>query len=218
IQEGNVGLMKAVKRFDPAQNVRLVSYALHWIKAEIHEYILKNWRLVKIATTKAQRKLFFNLRSMKGELDSEAMAGSESLSPQQVATMAGQLKVKARDVSEMEARFAGGDIALEGHVDDDGEQSYAPIAYLADTRTEPTQVLAHRQADWVQSEGIEHALGQLDERSRHIVTQRWLRDSDEGGSMTLHELADQYGVSAERIRQIEAAAMKKMRGALELYR
>jgi RNA polymerase sigma-32 factor len=217
IQEGNIGLMKAVKRFDPAQGVRLVSYALHWIKAEIHEYILRNWRLVKIATTKAQRKLFFNLRSLKGELDGQAMAGSESLSPRQVARVANELNVKPAEVVEMEARFAGGDIALDGHTDDDGEQTFAPIAYLADTATEPTQVLANRQKDWLQSEGIAKALDALDDRSRRIVTERWLRDSDDGGGKTLHELAAEYGVSAERIRQIEVAAMKKMRKSLELY-
>jgi RNA polymerase sigma-32 factor len=213
IQEGNVGLMKAVKRFDPAHDVRLVSYALHWIKAEIHEYIIKNWRLVKIATTKAQRKLFFNLRSMKNALEKD----SESLSSADVASVAKKLNVSTGDVLEMEARFSGGDIAMDGHTTDDGEDSYAPVAYLSDANSEPMQVLANRQRDRLQSEGIAAALDQLDERSRRIVAERWLRDSDDGGGMTLHELAAEYGVSAERIRQIEVAAMKKMRNSLELY-
>jgi RNA polymerase sigma-32 factor len=213
IQEGNVGLMKAVKRFDPAHDVRLVSYALHWIKAEIHEYIIKNWRLVKIATTKAQRKLFFNLRSMKNALEKD----SESLSSADVASVAKKLNVSTGDVLEMEARFSGGDIAMDGHTTDDGEDSYAPVAYLSDANSEPMQVLANRQRDRLQSEGIAAALDQLDERSRRIVAERWLRDSDDGGGMTLHELAAEYGVSAERIRQIEVAAMKKMRSSLELY-
>jgi RNA polymerase sigma-32 factor len=213
IQEGNVGLMKAVKRFDPAHDVRLVSYALHWIKAEIHEYIIKNWRLVKIATTKAQRKLFFNLRSMKNALEKD----SESLSSADVASVAKKLNVSTSDVLEMEARFSGGDIAMDGHTTDDGEDSYAPVAYLSDANSEPMQVLANRQRDRLQSEGIAAALDQLDERSRRIVAERWLRDSDDGGGMTLHELAAEYGVSAERIRQIEVAAMKKMRNSLELY-
>jgi RNA polymerase sigma-32 factor len=213
IQEGNIGLMKAVKRFDPEQNVRLVSYAMHWIKAEIHEYILKNWRLVKIATTKAQRKLFFNLRSMKGELDSHG----DSLSETNIAKVASQLNVKRSDVIEMEARFSGGDVAIDGNPDDESEAKFAPIAYLADATQEPTQVLATRQKDMLQSEGLTQALDALDERSRRIVSERWLRDSDEGGGMTLHELAAEYGVSAERIRQIEVAAMKKMRGTLEAF-
>jgi RNA polymerase sigma-32 factor len=213
IQEGNIGLMKAVKRFDPDQNVRLVSYAMHWIKAEIHEYVMKNWRLVKIATTKAQRKLFFNLRSMKGELDSHG----DSLSDTNIEKVAKNLNVKRSDVIEMEARFAGGDVAIDGGTTDDGEEAYAPIAYLADTTNEPVQVLANRQRDALQSEGITQALESLDERSRRIVSERWLRDNDDGGSMTLHELAAEYGVSAERIRQIEVAAMKKMRSSLEAF-
>lgn len=213
IQEGNVGLMKAVKRFDPAHDVRLVSYALHWIKAEIHEYIIKNWRLVKIATTKAQRKLFFNLRSLKNALEKD----SDSLTSSDVAAVAKKLNVSTGDVLEMEARFSGGDIAMDGHTTDDGEDSYAPVAYLSDANSEPMQVLANRQRDRLQSEGIAAALDQLDERSRRIVAERWLRDSDDGGGLTLHELAAEYGVSAERIRQIEVAAMKKMRKSLELY-
>jgi RNA polymerase sigma-32 factor len=218
IQEGNIGLMKAVKRFDPTQGVRLVSYAMHWIKAEIHEYILKNWRMVKVATTKAQRKLFFNLRSMKQGLKSEALDADthrSTLTPTEVASVAHELNVKADEVIEMETRLSGGDVALEPQTDD-GEESYAPIAYLADDSTEPTRALEARHRDWLSSDGITHALGTLDDRSRRIVEERWLKVNDDAsGGMTLHELAAEYGVSAERIRQIEVAAMKKMRKALE---
>lgn len=209
IQEGNIGLMKAVKRFDPTQNVRLVSYAMHWIKAEIHEYILRNWRTVKVATTKAQRKLFFNLRSHK--------QGLHAFTPDEIAGLAKELSVKREDVAEMERRMSGGDIALEGQVDD-GEETYAPIAYLADTRQEPSEVLATRQFDRLQSDGLSTALESLDARSRRIIQARWLNVADDGsGGSTLHELADEFGVSAERIRQIESSAMKKMRGALTAY-
>jgi RNA polymerase sigma-32 factor len=209
IQEGNIGLMKAVKRFDPEQNVRLVSYAMHWIKAEIHEYILRNWRMVKVATTKAQRKLFFNLRSHK--------QGLGAFTPDEIEGLAKELNVKREEVSEMETRLSGGDIALEGQVED-GEESYAPIAYLADSHSEPTAVLASRQRDRLQSDGIASALDALDARSRRIIEARWLKVEDDGsGGSTLHELADEFGVSAERIRQIEASAMKKMRGALTEY-
>lgn len=225
IQEGNVGLMKAVKRFDPTQGVRLVSYALHWIKAEIHEYILKNWRMVKVATTKAQRKLFFNLRSMKQGLKQDAgrHAGEgtdgetfrSTLTPAEVATVARELNVKPDEVIEMETRLSGGDVALEPQ-GDDGEEAFAPIAYLADDSTEPTRRLEARHRDWLSGDGIAHALGALDARSRRIVEERWLKvNDDSSGGMTLHELAAEYGVSAERIRQIEVAAMKKMRKALE---
>ncbi|MFY9511124.1 MAG: RNA polymerase sigma factor RpoH [Rubrivivax sp.] len=218
IQEGNVGLMKAVKRFDPEQGVRLVSYALHWIKAEIHEYILKNWRMVKVATTKAQRKLFFNLRSMKQGLKGDAADGEthrNTLTPAEVATVARELNVKPDEVIEMETRLSGGDVALEPQ-NDDGEESYAPIAYLADDSSEPTRRLEARHRDWLSGDGIAQALGALDERSRRIVEERWLKvNDDSSGGMTLHELAAEYGVSAERIRQIEVAAMKKMRKALE---
>jgi RNA polymerase sigma-32 factor len=218
IQEGNVGLMKAVKRFDPEQGVRLVSYALHWIKAEIHEYILKNWRMVKVATTKAQRKLFFNLRSMKQGLKVEAADGEthrNTLTPAEVAQVAGQLNVKPEEVVEMEMRLSGGDVALEPQ-NDDGEESYAPIAYLADDHNEPTRLIEARRRDWLSSDGIGQALDVLDERSRRIVEERWLKvNDDSSGGMTLHELAAVYGVSAERIRQIEVAALKKMRKALE---
>ncbi len=219
IQEGNVGLMKAVKRFDPEQGVRLVSYAMHWIKAEIHEYILKNWRMVKVATTKAQRKLFFNLRSMKQGMKSEAGAGDthrNTLTPAEVESMARSLNVKPDEVVEMEMRLSGGDVALEPQ-NDDGEESYAPIAYLADDSNEPTRRIEARHRDWLSGDGIAYALEALDARSRRIVEERWLKvNDDSSGGMTLHELAAEYGVSAERIRQIEVAAMKKMRKALEV--
>jgi len=218
IQEGNVGLMKAVKRFDPSQGVRLVSYALHWIKAEIHEYILRNWRMVKVATTKAQRKLFFNLRSMKQGLKSragEADTHRSTLTPAEIDIMARELNVKPAEVVEMETRLSGGDVALEPQ-NDDGEESFAPIAYLADESHEPTRVLEARGRDALSGDGIARALDQLDARSRRIVEERWLKVNDDAsGGMTLHELASEYGVSAERIRQIEAAAMKKMRKVLE---
>jgi len=217
IQEGNVGLMKAVKRFDPDQGVRLVSYAMHWIKAEIHEYILKNWRMVKVATTKAQRKLFFNLRSMKqsmkenaGDIDTHR----STLTQSEVDTLAKTLNVKREEVLEMETRLSGGDVALEPQ-NDDGEESYAPIAYLADDAAEPTHVLEARGRDWLAGDGIALALNALDPRSRRIVEERWLKvNDDSSGGMTLHDLAGEYGVSAERIRQIEVAAMKKMKKAL----
>jgi RNA polymerase sigma-32 factor len=210
IQEGNVGLMKAVKRFDPDRGVRLVSFAMHWIKAEIHEYILKNWRLVKVATTKAQRKLFFNLRSHK--------TGLHTFTPDEVEAVARELNVKREEVVEMEKRLSGGDIALEGQMDD-GEEEFAPIAYLKDENNEPTQVLESRQRDRLHSDGIAAALDRLDPRSRRIVEARWLKEDDSGnvGSATLHDLADEFGVSAERIRQIESAAMKKMKTALNAY-
>src|SRR5690606_22107672 len=208
IQEGNIGLMKAVKRFDPERGVRLVSFAMHWIKAEIHEYVLRNWRLVRIATTKAQRKLFFNLRSMK--------PGAQALSPDEIGDIAERLNVRERDVLEMETRLGGGDIALDAQVDD-GEESYSPSAYLAAPEAQPDQVIEARQLDRLQSEGIEQALSALDGRSRRIIETRWLRDADDGGTLTLHQLADEFGVSAERIRQIETKALQKMRGALAEY-
>lgn len=218
IQEGNVGLMKAVKRFDPTQGVRLVSYAMHWIKAEIHEYILKNWRMVKVATTKAQRKLFFNLRSMKQSLKDDGDAADthrSTLTQSEVDTLARTLNVKREEVLEMETRLSGGDIALEPQGDDGDEVPYAPIAYLADEANEPTRVLEARNRDWLAGDGIAMALDVLDPRSRRIVEERWLKvNDDSSGGMTLHDLASEYGVSAERIRQIEVAAMKKMRKAL----
>jgi len=206
IQEGNLGLMKAVKRYDPAQGARLVSYAIHWIKAEIHEYILKNWRLVKLATTKAQRKLFFNLRSNKPTLN--------ALSSSEVEALAKALDVKGTEVREMEMRLAGGDIALEG--DDSDEDAYAPIQWLADESQEPTHVMAASATSRLQGPLLDQALNGLDERSRDIVQSRWLSmDAEGNGTKTLHELAAEYGISAERVRQIETAALKKMRGLLE---
>ena len=217
IQEGNIGLMKAVKRFDPDQGVRLVSYAMHWIKAEIHEYILKNWRMVKVATTKAQRKLFFNLRSMKQSMKDDADAVDthrNTLTQSEVDTLAKTLNVKREEVLEMETRLSGGDVALEPQTDD-SEESFAPIAYLADEASEPTRVLEARNRDWLAGDGIALALDALDPRSRRIVEERWLKVNDDAsGGMTLHDLAAEYSVSAERIRQIEVAAMKKMRKAL----
>ncbi|WP_407659618.1 RNA polymerase sigma factor RpoH [Massilia endophytica] len=207
IQEGNIGLMKAVKRFDPDQGVRLVSYAMHWIKAEMHEYILKNWRLVKVATTKAQRKLFFNLRSHKQGLD--------AMTPTQIDQLAKMLDVKREEVIEMETRLSGRDIALESPTDDEDDK-FAPIAYLSSDQNEPTRVLEAEQVTRLQSEGLETALSKLDPRSRRIVEARWLAN-DDGSGATLHTLADEFGVSAERIRQIEAAALKKMKGALQAY-
>ena len=218
IQEGNVGLMKAVKRFDPDQGVRLVSYAMHWIKAEIHEYILKNWRVVKVATTKAQRKLFFNLRSMKHQFKGEEgndHVGRSGFSDSEIHRVAQELNVRPEDVIEMETRMSGGDVALEAPADDDHEGAIAPVAYLADEVHEPTRVIEAHRRDWLASDGIAMALDQLDERSRRVVEERWLKVNDDGsGGMTLHDLAAVYGVSAERIRQIEVAAMKKMRKAL----
>ncbi|WBY00483.1 RNA polymerase sigma factor RpoH [Ramlibacter tataouinensis] len=220
IQEGNIGLMKAVKRYDPDQGVRLVSYALHWIRAEIHEYILKNWRMVKVATTKAQRKLFFNLRSMKQGFkdDDGAQTHRETLTDAQIDVMARELNVKREEVIEMETRMAGGDVLLDPAPADDGEDAFGPIAYLSDASQEPTAVLESQQRDVMATDGIAAALDGLDERSRRIVEERWLKVNDDGsGGRTLHELAAEFGVSAERIRQIEAAAMKKMRKALAAY-
>jgi len=221
IQEGNIGLMKAVKRFDPDQGVRLVSYALHWIKAEIHEYILKNWRMVKVATTKAQRKLFFNLRSMKQGFKSDALDADthrETLSESEIDVMARELNVKRADVTEMETRLSGGDVMLDPGASDDGDDGYGPIAYLADAHHEPTAMIEAHQRDVLASDGIASALATLDDRSRRIVEERWLKVNDDGsGGMTLHDLAAVYGVSAERIRQIEVAAMKKMKKALVEY-
>jgi RNA polymerase sigma-32 factor len=202
IQEGNVGLMKAVKRFDPDRGVRLVSFAVHWIRAEMHEHILRNWRIVKIATTKAQRKLFFNLRSMK--------KGHAALTREETAEMASQLRVKPSDVSEMETRLGGQDISLEP-LSDDEEDNFGPISYLSNADEEPGRILEHEQTERLRSEGLAHALSSLDQRSRRIIEARWLREDD---TATLHELADEFGVSAERIRQIEAQAMKKMRALI----
>jgi RNA polymerase sigma-32 factor len=202
IQEGNVGLMKAVRRFDPERGVRLVSFALHWIRAEIHEYVLRNWRLVKIATTKAQRKLFFNLRSMK--------SGTGALTRKEASAIAKDLGVKPEEVFEMETRLSGKDIALEPQPGDEGE-ALTPIAYLTDTEAEPAQILERAESARTRSDGLHVALSKLDRRSRDVIEARWLREDDKA---TLQELADQYGVSAERIRQIESKALKMMRGQM----
>ena len=220
IQEGNIGLMKAVKRFDPDQGVRLVSYAMHWIKAEMHEYILKNWRMVKVATTKAQRKLFFNLRSMKQGFkdDADVATHRDTLTEDQINSMAKTLNVKREEVIEMEQRMSGGDVLLDPSPNDDGEDAFGPIVYLADATQEPTALMESRARDSLASDGIATALQGLDDRSRRIVEERWLKVNDDGsGGMTLHDLAAIYGVSAERIRQIEVAAMKKMKKVLAEY-
>ncbi|MCX7184576.1 MAG: RNA polymerase sigma factor RpoH [Nitrosospira sp.] len=201
IQEGNIGLMKAVKHYDPERGVRLISFAVYWIKAEIHEFVLRNWRLVKIATTKAQRKLFFSLRSMRQGLD--------TMNPEEVHAMAKQLGVKPEEVVEMETRFSGRDISLEP-LSDDEDEAYSPIAYLTDG-SEPSQLLEIKQTNRLHGEGLEQALAGLDARSRHIIEARWLREKD---NATLHDLAAELGISAERVRQIEVKAMQKMRGAL----
>lgn len=201
IQEGNIGLMKAVKRFDPERGVRLVSFAVHWIKAEIHEFIMRNWRLVKIATTKQQRKLFFNLRSMKQGLD--------TLSPHEVNAIATQLGVKPEEVVEMEKRFNGADVSLEPSSDDEDDR-FTPISYLTDGN-DPSQIVENNQLIQLREKGLQQSLESLDERSRHIIEARWLREKD---TATLHDLADELGVSAERIRQIEAKALQKIRGAM----
>jgi RNA polymerase sigma-32 factor len=202
IQEGNVGLMKAVRRFDPERGVRLVSFALHWIKAEMHEHILRNWRLVKIATTKAQRKLFFNLRSMK--------AGPGALTRREALSIAKDLGVKPEEVYEMETRLSGQDVALEPQPGEEGE-NLTPIAYLTDVEAEPAQIFERAEVSRNRSDGLRLALAKLDGRSRQVIEARWLREDDKA---TLQELADQYGVSAERIRQIESKALKTMRSQM----
>ena len=202
IQEGNVGLMKAVRRFDPERGVRLVSFALHWIRAEMHEYILRNWRLVKLATTKAQRKLFFNLRSMKG--------GMGALTRKEADYIARELGVKTEEVFEMEMRLGGGDVALDPTPGDE-ESSVTPIAYLTDSEDEPVQILERAETARNRSIGLQRAMAKLDDRSRRIIEARWLKEEDPA---TLQELADEYGVSAERIRQIESKAIKTMRGQM----
>jgi len=201
IQEGNIGLMKAVKRFDPERGVRLVSFAIHWIKAEIHEYILRNWRLVKVATTKAQRKLFFNLRSMKSDL--APMSGED------IERVASELRVKPEEVVEMETRLSGQEIAFEGERDD--EEAFAPADYLADSAAEPYQVLEAKEEESSKVENLKSALAVLDPRSRRIIQARWLKEKN---AATLHDLAAEFKVSAERIRQLEAKALQKMRKAL----
>jgi len=203
VQEGNIGLMKAVRRFDPERGVRLVSFALHWIRAEMHEYILRNWRLVKLATTKAQRKLFFNLRSLKA--DSRAVTAADA------EILARQLKVRPEDVLDMDLRLSGGDVQLDPSEDQEDAVG-APIRYLADESSTPEALMRKARHDFVAGEGLQTALATLDARSRHIIESRWLGDD---GGPTLYELAAEYGVSAERIRQIEVQAMKRLRAALE---
>jgi RNA polymerase sigma-32 factor len=205
IQEGNVGLMKAVRRFDPERGVRLVSFALHWIKAEIHEHILRNWRLVKIATTKAQRKLFFNLRSMK--------AGPGALTRREALAIAKDLGVKPEEVFEMETRLSGKDVALEPQPGEEGE-TVTPITFLTDTEDEPAQIFERAEVSRNRSDGLRLALAKLDGRSREVIEARWLREDDKA---TLQDLADQYGVSAERIRQIESKALKTMRSQMAAH-
>ena len=203
IQEGNIGLMKAVKRFDPDRGVRLVSFAMHWIKAEINEFVVRNWRLVKTATTKAQRKLFFNLRSMKTGLD--------TLQPADINRIATELNVKPEDVMEMEYRLNGHEMSIDGQLDDDGEESFSPISYLQDESPEPSLFLEHKQLEQLQAKSLNNALENLDERSRRVLQARWLT---EDASLTLHDLADEFGVSAERIRQIEQKAMQKIKATM----
>jgi RNA polymerase sigma-32 factor len=202
IQEGNIGLMKAVKRFDPERGVRLVSFAVHWIRAEIHEFILRNWRIVKVATTKAQRKLFFNLRSLK--------RGPATLGVEEAKAVARQLGVKPEEVVEMETRLTGRDIALEPAGDDEDE-AFAPISYLEAEDAEPARILEHEQTARLRGEGLEKALSQLDTRSRRIIEARWLTEKE---AATLHDLAAEFGVSAERIRQIEAKALARMKNVI----
>jgi len=202
IQEGNIGLMKAVKRFDPERGVRLVSFAVHWVRAEIHEFILRNWRIVKVATTKAQRKLFFNLRSLKRTL---ATLGTED-----VNAVAKKLGVKPEEVVEMETRLTGKDIALEPAGNDD-EEAFSPISYLVAENAEPGRILEHEESERLRGEGLERALSSLDPRSRRIIEARWLAEKN---AATLHDLAAEFGVSAERIRQIEAKALGKMKGVI----
>lgn len=201
IQEGNIGLMKAVKRFDPERGVRLVSFAIHWVRAEIHEFILRNWRIVKIATTKAQRKLFFNLRSLKQSLG--------TLGDAEVSSMAKLLGVKKHEVIEMETRLGGQDVALDpAGEDDDG---FSPIAYLRDSAGEPSKVLEEEESERLRKNGLQEALSTLDPRSRRIIEARWL---NENGSATLHDLAAEFSVSAERIRQIEQKALTRMKSSM----
>ena len=204
IQEGNVGLMKAVKRFDPSKGVRLISFAVHWIKAEIHEYVLRNWRIVKVATTKAQRKLFFNLRGSKKRLG--------WLNNEEAAAVAADLGVEIKQVREMEQRLSARDAAFDLSVDEDEDSAYlVPAQYLEDPSGDPARQL--EQTDWeeVHYGRLNAAVAGLDERSRDIIQQRWLSDE----KVTLHDLAAKYAVSAERIRQLEQSAMKKVRGLIE---
>ena len=202
VQEGNVGLMKAVKRFDPNMNVRLVSFAVHWIRAEIHEYVLRNWRLVKIATTKAQRKLFFNLRKLKKNL--------AWLSAEETAAVARDLGVSVSEVTEMEKRLAARDLSFDPAPETDDEEVYSPAAYLPSPDSDPAESVENAEWESDSSDRLRGALDSLDPRSRDILQRRWMTDD----KATLHELADKYGVSAERIRQIESNAMGKLRGLM----
>ncbi len=207
IQEGNIGLMKAVKRFDSTRGVRLVSFALHWIKAEIHEYIIRNWRMVKMITTKAHRKLFFNLNSFKKY--------GQTLSPDQINEVANELNVRPEDVSDMERRMSGHEFSLDPVIDvDSDDATYNPVRYLAAEGTEPSEIMESHADERLHTEGLELALSSLDERSQRIISTRWLAGEN---SKTLHDLAAELGVSAERVRQIEVQAMKKMRTALIKY-
>jgi RNA polymerase sigma-32 factor len=201
IQEGNIGLMKAVKRFDPSMGVRLVSFAVHWIRAEMHEFILRNWRIVKIATTKAQRKLFFNLRSAKKRLG--------WMNNEEVDAIAKDLGVTSKDVMEMEQRLSNYDASFDGASVDEEEDVYAPSAYLVDLRSGPEEQLETDQVDDQQQEKLQNAIATLDDRSRDIISKRWLVEN----RATLHELAEEYDISAERIRQIETSAMKKLKAS-----
>jgi RNA polymerase sigma-32 factor len=203
VQEGTIGLMKAVKRFDARRKVRLVTFAMHWIKAEINEFVIKNWRIVRTVTTKAQRKLFFNLRSQRDDIG--------SLSDTEASRIAKTLDVSKEDVIDMNMRLTGADVAL---ISDNSDES-APIDWLADTEHTPELMLERKAQDRVQTDGLLYALEQLDDRSRRIVETRWLADSED--QLTLHDLAAEFNISAERIRQIEAKALQKMRGYLEEF-
>ena len=203
VQEGNIGLMKAVKRFDPSRGVRLVSFAIYWIKAEIREFVVRNWRLVKTATTKAQRKLFFNLRSMKKTL--------QPLKQDEIKEIAKELNVKEADVKEMEYRFNGNEIALDYQDDDNDDEIFRPISYLKDENADPLKQLISKESESNSISALTNAIKSIDERSRYVLESRWLNEEK---SKTLHELADELGVSAERIRQIEQNALKKLKSLM----
>ena len=203
VQEGNIGLMKAVKRFDPSRGVRLVSFAMYWIKAEIQEFVVRNWRLVKTATTKAQRKLFFNLRSMKKTL--------QPLKQEEIKQIAKELNVKESDVKEMEYRFNGNEIALDYQDEDNEDEIFRPISYLQDENADPVKQLISKESESNNLSALSNAIKSIDERSRYVLESRWLNEEK---SKTLHELADELGVSAERIRQIEQNALKKLKSLM----
>ena len=203
VQEGNIGLMKAVKRFDPTRGVRLVSFAMYWIKAEIQEFVVRNWRLVKMATTKAQRKLFFNLRSMKKTL--------KPLKPSEITDIAKELNVKESDVIEMEYRFNGHEIAIDYQDNDSEEDNYRPISYLQDENADPASQLMLEETETNKLDALSEALKIIDERSRYVLETRWL---NEAKTKTLHELADELNISAERVRQIEQNALKKLKSLM----